>query len=69
MQHVKHKHINKSAIRADHVGSLLRPDNLHRARKDFKVGAITTEKLREVETKEIKHIVDKQIEAGLESVT
>jgi len=56
-------------FRADHVGSLLRPDNLHNARQKFKEGDITAEKLREVETREIKRIVDKQIEVGLELVT
>src|SRR5699024_1940138 len=56
-------------FKADHVGSLLRPDNLHEARRDFKAGNITAEELREVETKEIKRIVDKQIEVGLELVT
>ncbi|MEK3888767.1 5-methyltetrahydropteroyltriglutamate--homocysteine S-methyltransferase [Bacillus sp. FSL K6-3431] len=61
--------LTKAPFRADHVGSLLRPDNLHKARKDFKEGAITAEQLREVETQEIKRIVDKQIEVGLELVT
>src|SRR5690625_7277222 len=56
-------------FKADHVGSLLRPDNLHQARKDFNEGNITAAELREVETKEIKRIVDKQIEVGLELVT
>lgn len=56
-------------FRADHVGSLLRPENLLQARKDFKAGTITREQLKEVETKEIKRIVDKQIEVGLELVT
>ncbi|ASN03582.1 5-methyltetrahydropteroyltriglutamate--homocysteine S-methyltransferase [Virgibacillus necropolis] len=61
--------LTKAPFRADHVGSLLRPDNLHKARKEFKEGTITAEQLREVETKEIKRIVDKQIEIGLELVT
>ena len=61
--------LTKAPFKADHVGSLLRPDNLHKARKEFKEGTITTEQLREVETKEIKRIVDKQIEIGLELVT
>src|SRR5699024_12039314 len=56
-------------FKADHVGSLLRPDNLHEARKDYADGKITAEQLREVETKEIKRIVDKQIEVGLDLVT
>ena len=63
------KTIVKAPFKADHVGSLLRPDNLHKARADFKDGKISAEALREVETKEIKRIVDKQIEVGLEVVT
>ncbi len=59
----------KAPFRADHVGSLLRPDSIHQARKDFKDGTITAEQLHEIETEEIKHIVDKQIEVGLELVT
>src|SRR5699024_12123367 len=45
------------------------PENLNQARKEFKEGVITAEQLRDVETKEIKRIVDKQIEVGLELVT
>ncbi|GAB3063384.1 5-methyltetrahydropteroyltriglutamate--homocysteine S-methyltransferase [Virgibacillus ainsalahensis] len=63
------KTVIKAPFKADHVGSLLRPDNLHKARADFKEGKISAEALREVETKEIKRIVDKQIEIGLEVVT
>lgn len=59
----------KAPFKADHVGSLLRPDNLHETRKNFKEGTITAKQLREVETSEIKRIVDKQIEVGLEAVT
>ncbi|MGJ9382063.1 5-methyltetrahydropteroyltriglutamate--homocysteine S-methyltransferase [Salipaludibacillus sp. CF4.18] len=61
--------ITKAPFRADHVGSLLRPEVLHQARKDFKEGNISAGQLREVETQEIKHIVDKQIEVGLQAVT
>lgn len=61
--------LTKAPFKADHVGSLLRPENLHNARKEFKDGQITGEQLREVETQEIKRIVDKQIEVGLELVT
>lgn len=63
------KTLVKAPFKADHVGSLLRPDNLHQAREDFKAGKITAAELREVETNEIKRIVDKQIEVGLEAVT
>ena len=59
----------KAPFRAEHVGSFLRPENLHEARAKFKEGEITANQLREVETKEIKRIVDKQIEVGLELVT
>jgi len=56
-------------FKADHVGSLLRPESIHKARKDYKEGIITAEQLREIENHEIKRIVDKQVEVGLKSVT
>ena len=59
----------KAPFRADHVGSLLRPESLLTARKEYKVGTITREQLKVVETKEIQRIVNKQIEVGLELVT
>lgn len=61
--------IKKAPFKADHVGSLLRPERLHDARKSFKEGNLSAEQLREIETEEIKRIVDKQIEVGLELVT
>ncbi|WP_010650260.1 5-methyltetrahydropteroyltriglutamate--homocysteine S-methyltransferase [Oceanobacillus massiliensis] len=63
------KTLVKAPFKADHVGSLLRPEAIHKARNEFKSGNITAEQLREVETKEIKRIVDKQIEVGLQAVT
>src|SRR5690625_2405274 len=63
------KTIVKAPFKADHVGSLLRPENLHQARKHFNAGEITAAELREIEINEINHIVDKQIEVGLEAVT
>ncbi|MEB5479144.1 5-methyltetrahydropteroyltriglutamate--homocysteine S-methyltransferase [Shouchella clausii] len=59
----------KPPFRADHVGSLLRPERIHQARNECKEGAITAAQLHEIETQEIKRIVDKQIEIGLELVT
>ncbi|SHG19201.1 5-methyltetrahydropteroyltriglutamate--homocysteine S-methyltransferase [Ornithinibacillus halophilus] len=56
-------------FRADHVGSLLRPERLHEARSQFNNGQVSASELREVETEEIKRIVDKQIEVGLKAVT
>ncbi|HLR11970.1 MAG TPA: 5-methyltetrahydropteroyltriglutamate--homocysteine S-methyltransferase, partial [Sporosarcina sp.] len=61
--------VKTAPFKADHVGSLLRPERLHEARKQFKNGEISAAQLREVETEEIKRIVDKQIEVGLEAVT
>lgn len=63
------KTLIKAPFKADHVGSLLRPERIHKARKDFKEGAISTSELRAIETEEIKRIVDKQIEVGLQAVT
>lgn len=59
----------KAPFRADHVGSLLRPESLKKARRDFQEGNITAEQLREVENQEIKRIVDKQVEVGIKNVT
>ncbi|MED3642473.1 5-methyltetrahydropteroyltriglutamate--homocysteine S-methyltransferase [Caldifermentibacillus hisashii] len=63
------KTITKAPFKADQVGSLLRPERIHKARKDFQEGTITAEELRAIETEEIKRIVDKQIEIGLKAVT
>lgn len=59
----------QAPFRADHVGSLLRPESLLTARKEYKEGTITREQLKAVETIEIQRIVDKQIEVGLKLVT
>ena len=59
----------KAPLRADHVGSLLRPEILKKARNDFHEGTITAEQLREMENQEIKRIVEKQVEVGMKNVT
>ncbi|GKV67519.1 5-methyltetrahydropteroyltriglutamate--homocysteine methyltransferase [Sporosarcina sp. NCCP-2716] len=59
----------KAPFRADHVGSLLRPESIHQARKDFQTGTISADQLHAIETEEIKRIVNKQIEVGLQAVT
>lgn len=59
----------KAPFKADQVGSLLRTEILKNAKKDYKEGKITSEQLREIELQEIKKIVDKQIEVGLQAVT
>jgi 5-methyltetrahydropteroyltriglutamate--homocysteine methyltransferase len=56
-------------FRADHVGSLLRPPELHKARDDHAAGRIDDEQLRAVEDDAIHDVVKMQEEAGLKSVT
>jgi len=64
-------------FRADHVGSLLRPDKLKRAREQF-LGAQTSDRnlgphdsapLRAVEDECIRGAIDMQERAGLELAT
>jgi 5-methyltetrahydropteroyltriglutamate--homocysteine methyltransferase len=56
-------------FRADHVGSLLRPQRLLDARDDFATGQITAAELRSVEDQEIPGAVRMQEEVGLQSAT
>lgn len=56
-------------FRADHVGSLLRPPDLLRARDDHGAGRITAERLREIEDAAIRETVRMQEEVGLQSAT
>jgi 5-methyltetrahydropteroyltriglutamate--homocysteine methyltransferase len=56
-------------FRADHVGSLLRPPELLRAREDFAAGRITAEALRSVEDTAIASVVQMQHDVGLQSAT
>ena len=56
-------------FRADHVGSLLRPPEVLRARKEFAAGRIDAEQLRQVEDAAIREIIRMQGEIGLKSVT
>jgi hypothetical protein len=56
-------------FRADHVGSLLRPAALKKARERRANGEIAADALKEVEDREIGAIIAKQEEAGLQSIT
>lgn len=56
-------------FRADHVGSLLRPQRLHEARAKFRSGEIPREALTEVENECIKEAVTMQQNVGLKGVT
>ena len=59
----------KPPFRADHVGSLLRPPRLHRARDDYAKGRIEADSLRKVEDEAIRAIVRKQEDVGLQAAT
>ena len=56
-------------FRADHVGSLLRPPELLRAREDRSQGRISAADLRRVEDQAIRKIVTMQEGVGLRSAT
>jgi 5-methyltetrahydropteroyltriglutamate--homocysteine methyltransferase len=56
-------------FRADHVGSLLRPRALLRAREDAAHGAISPEDLRAIEDDAIRDAIRMQEDIGLRSVT
>ena len=56
-------------FRADHVGSLLRPPPLARARAQFKAGALDADELRTIEDDAIREVIELQRAAGLQAVT
>jgi 5-methyltetrahydropteroyltriglutamate--homocysteine methyltransferase len=56
-------------FRADHVGSLLRPQELLQARKDHEEGRLDAASLRQMEDDAIAEIVKMQGEVGLRSAT
>jgi 5-methyltetrahydropteroyltriglutamate--homocysteine methyltransferase len=56
-------------FRADHVGSLLRPQHLLDARSRFDKGEISAAQLRSIEDDAIRHAVKRQEEVGLKAIT
>ncbi|MGE5326510.1 MAG: 5-methyltetrahydropteroyltriglutamate--homocysteine S-methyltransferase, partial [Deltaproteobacteria bacterium] len=56
-------------FRADHVGSLLRPPGLKRARARRERGEISADELRAVEDRCIQNVIAKQAEIGSRSAT
>src|SRR5690606_6908805 len=56
-------------FRNDIVGSFLRPQSIKEAREAVEQVKLTKEELRAIEDKEIKKLVEKQVEVGLQSVT
>ena len=56
-------------FRADHVGSLLRPNEVLQAREDHKQGRIDAATLRRIEDQAIRDVVKMQEDVGLQSAT
>ena len=56
-------------FRADHVGSLLRPPDLKKARQDRSEGRISAQELKSVEDAAIRRVVAQQEQVGLQSIT
>jgi 5-methyltetrahydropteroyltriglutamate--homocysteine methyltransferase len=59
----------KPPFRADHVGSLLRPAALKKAREQRAKGEVDAAALKSVEDREIERVIKKQEEVGLQSIT
>ncbi|HEY7034194.1 MAG TPA: hypothetical protein VH482_22840 [Thermomicrobiales bacterium] len=56
-------------FRADHVGSLLRPPAVLRAREDAAAGRITPAERRAIEDRAIAEVVTMQEDVGLRAAT
>jgi 5-methyltetrahydropteroyltriglutamate--homocysteine methyltransferase len=59
----------KPPFRADHVGSLLRPAALKKAREQHAKGEISAAQLKDLEDREIERVIKKQEDVGLQSIT
>ena len=59
----------KPPFRADHVGSLLRPRELHDLREQVRQGSASAAQLKEAEDKAIREAVKLQEDVGIPSVT
>jgi 5-methyltetrahydropteroyltriglutamate--homocysteine methyltransferase len=62
-------HRTHPPFRADHVGSLLRPPELLRARESAKQNTISAQQLRDIEDRSIREVVKLQEDAGLQGIT
>jgi methionine synthase II (cobalamin-independent) len=56
-------------FRAEHIGSLLRPGDLLRARDDFATGVIDRQRLTAAENEAIRSVVQLQLDVGLKVIT
>ena len=61
--------LDQPPFRADHVGSLLRPPELTRAREEHKQGRIGDAELRRVEDLAIRDVVKMQEDIGLQGIS
>jgi 5-methyltetrahydropteroyltriglutamate--homocysteine methyltransferase len=61
--------MQKPPFRADHVGSLLRPRELHEAREQNRAGKLSDAELRKIQDKDIRDVVKLQESIGLPSIT
>jgi 5-methyltetrahydropteroyltriglutamate--homocysteine methyltransferase len=59
----------KPPFRANHVGSLLRPPELRKARDKRQKGEITAAQLREIEDRCIRDVVKMQEDVGMQGIT
>lgn len=59
----------RKPFRADHVGSLLRPQWLRDTRRRFLAGEVSADDLRETEDRAIREAITRQLTVGLKSVT
>jgi 5-methyltetrahydropteroyltriglutamate--homocysteine methyltransferase len=60
---------SKPPFRADQVGSLIRPDNVRQARKDFEANKISESELKKIQQAAIPGVVKLQEEIGFKGVT
>jgi 5-methyltetrahydropteroyltriglutamate--homocysteine methyltransferase len=60
---------SRPPFRADHVGSLLRPQELLAARRQHAAGTLSYEALRQLEDRHIRDAVKLQEDVGLQSIT
>ena len=56
------------SLRAEHIGSLLRPPELLKARAEHGAGRVSPEQLRDMEDRVIRQILEKQRQWGLTSL-
>ena len=61
--------MQKPPFRADHVGSLLRPRELHEARAQNRAGKLSDAELKKIQDKDIREVVKLQESIGLASIT